>query len=457
MSIRYIGLGASGEIGDSAHYLDIEGTSVLLDAGVHPRYDGLESLPDYERIRDVDLEAILVSHCHLDHLGSLPVALSYFPYARVFMSDAGAALAPVMLSHTVKVMERLRVEAGIDEYPLYTLDDIDAMSYVFQGMRTDRTFPIYSTLRGGTDLEARLYDAGHILGAAGVWLRGNGQTIFYTSDTCAHDQEIIPGAVYPDQVDILICECTLAADEKAEHLTRESEIRRFASSINSVLDKDGCVLIPAFSLGRTQEMLTLLHQLRASGEIRGVEIYSAGFGSKISSIYDRTSERSRRHEGDTWLAHLDIQRVPHGDVTKGRYLKEPSIVLVSSGMMAEHTMSFKLAEKMLPYDHHGIFFVGYCDPRMPGHKVASAEKGQVVRMTEEGRSIPVACDIDRFHFSAHSNRQELLALVKQLKPSTLVLVHGDRSAADWMESEVLAWDPTMRILQPERGEEIELA
>ena len=160
MSIRYIGLGASGEIGDSAHYLDIEGTSVLLDAGVHPRYEGHESLPNYDRIRDVDLEAILVSHCHLDHLGSLPVALSYFPHARVFMSDAGAALAPVMLEHTVKVMERLRVEAGIDEYPLYTVDDIDAMSYVFQGMRTDRTFPdLQHTSRGsrsrGTPLRRR--------------------------------------------------------------------------------------------------------------------------------------------------------------------------------------------------------------------------------------------------------------------------------------------------------------
>ena len=224
-----------------------------------------------------------------------------------------------------------------------------------------------------------------------------------------------------------------------------------------MLDKDGCVLIPAFSLGRTQEMLTLLHRLRAAGRVRDVEIYSAGFGSHISRIYDRTSERTRRHEDDTWLAHLDIRRLPHGDITKGRYLKEPSIVLVSSGMMAEHTMSYKLAEKMLPYDHHGIFFVGYCDPRMPGHRVASAKKGQILQMTEEGRSIPVACDIDRFHFSAHSNRQDLLALIKKLRPSTLVLVHGDRSAVEWMESEVVAWDPTVRIVQPERGAEIELA
>lgn len=457
MSIRYIGLGASDEIGDSAHFLDIEGTSVLLDAGVHPRYEGRESLPDYDRIRDVDLEAILVSHCHLDHLGSLPVALTYFPHARVFMSDAGAALAPVMLGHTVKVMERLKIEAGIEDYPLYTLEDVDAMSYVFQGMRTDRAFPIYSSLQDGTDLQARLYDAGHILGAAGIWLQGNGQTVFYTSDTCVQDQEIIPGAVYPEQVDILICECTLGADENAEHLTRASEISRFARAINEVLDRGGTVLIPAFSLGRAQEMLALLCRLRASGKTRDVEIYSAGFGSQISRIYDRTSERSRRHENDIWLAHLDIRRIPPGDVTHGRYLKEPSIVLVSSGMMAENTMSYKLAEKMLPYDHHGIFFVGYCDPRMPGHRVGAAKKGQILQMTEDGRSIPVACTIDRFHFSAHSNRQDLLALIEGVNPRTLLLVHGDRDAADWMESAVKTRNPNVSVVRPERGEEVELA
>ena len=196
MSIRYIGLGASGEIGDSAHYLDIEGTSVLLDAGVHPRYEGHESLPNYDRIRDVDLEAILVSHCHLDHLGSLPVALSYFPHARVFMSDAGAALAPVMLEHTVKVMERCAsrpVSTSTHSTRSTTLTPCPTSSRHADGSNV----PDLQHTSRGADLEARLYDAGHVLGAAGIWLRGNGQTIFYTSDTCAHDQEIIPGAIYP--------------------------------------------------------------------------------------------------------------------------------------------------------------------------------------------------------------------------------------------------------------------
>lgn len=457
MGTTYVGLGASGEIGDSAHLLNIDGTFVLLDAGVHPKYDGYQSLPAFDLVREVDLEAILISHCHLDHLGALPVALSYFPHARVFMSDASAALAPLMLGHTVRVMERLRVEASIEEYPLYTLDDVDAMSYVFQGVRTDRPFPIYSSTLVGTDLTARLYDAGHILGAVGVWLQGSGPSIFYTGDTCVQDQNIIPGADYPNNVDILVSECTLGADEESEDRTRDFETRRFSKAANDVLDRGGSVLIPVFSLGRTQEMLTLVHRLRETEEIRDVEIYSAGFGGHVSRVYDRMAEQSRRVDEEARLAQLDVRRLPPGDVTRGPHLKEPSIILVSSGMMAERTMSFRLAEKMLPYDHHGIFFVGYLDARMPGYRVAAARPGQILKMTEDGRSIPVACRIEQFHFSAHSNRRSLVDLVKRMRPRTLVLVHGDEAASEWMADEVGAWDENVRIVRPERGKEVKLA
>ena len=95
--ISFLSVGTSREVGDSAYLIQADGTSVLLDAGVHPRREGMDSLPNYDLIKDVDIEAILVSHCHLDHLGSLPVALRYFPHARVMMTDASASLAPVLL------------------------------------------------------------------------------------------------------------------------------------------------------------------------------------------------------------------------------------------------------------------------------------------------------------------------------------------------------------------------
>ena len=456
--ISFTAIGTSRDVGDSAYLIQADGTSVILDAGVHPRREGVDSLPDYGLIRDVEIEAILVSHCHLDHLGSLPVALSYFPHARVMMTDASASLAPILLKQTVRVMERIRDEEGIAEYPLYTKTDVEAMSYIFQGFRTDRSFPIYSEqAEGGADFQARFYDAGHILGAAGIYLETPSGNVFYTGDTTAHDQEIIPKAEYPEgRADVLISECTLGADEQSEHRTRRQEKERFATAVTTVVDRGGSVLIPAFSLGRTQEMLAMVHAMRERGTIPEVEIYTAGMGEVLSEVYDRTATRTRRMDPEMRLRDLDIRPLPR-DVTKGAHLKRPSIIIVSSGMMAEHTMSFQMAEKMLPYDHHGIFFVGYIDPAMPGHRVVASHKGQILRMTEAGRSIPVACRVERFHFSAHSNRRQLMGMIEDLKPRWTLLVHGELEAAEWFRREIRQRAIPTEVIIPEEQKEILLS
>ena len=126
-------------------------------------------------------------------------------------------------------------------------------------------------------------------------------------------------------------------------------------------------------------------------------------------------------------------------------------------MMAEHTMSYRMAEKMLPYDHHGIFFVGYIDPAMPGQRVMSAHRGQILRMTDGGRAIPVACRIERFYFSAHSNRRQLMTLIEDLKPRWTLLVHGELEAARWFEQEIKRRKLPTEVIIPEEQKEILLS
>ena len=196
MSITFTPLGTTNEIGDASFLLSLNGSTVLLDTGMHPRTEGAESLPDYKSVRERDVDAIFISHCHLDHLGSLPAAMSHFPQASVLMSEASAILAPIMLQHTAGVMQRQhRDETG--PVPLYSRDDIDLISYVFQGVRSECDFPVFNLKKWSNDLTVRFFDAGHIMGASGIWLENKTSSVFYTGDTCAHDQEIIPGAVYP--------------------------------------------------------------------------------------------------------------------------------------------------------------------------------------------------------------------------------------------------------------------
>ena len=427
----------------------------MLDAGVHPRKEGPESVPAFHMARGRDIDAILVTHCHLDHLGALPIALAHFPHASVFMSEASSVLAPVMLHHTVKVMHRMQSE-GAPISPLYTHDHVDTVSHVFQGMKTDRTFPIFNLDKWTTELTARFYDAGHILGAAGIWVESLQGTVFYTGDTSAHDQEIIPGAVYPKHpVDVLIMETTLGASPSAEERTRKGEEHQFARAIQTVIDRDGSVLIPAFSLGRTQEMLALLHRLREKEHIPDVDIYTAGFGGSISHLYDRTARYTRRRDPSLRLRSLDVLPLPPGNITRGPHLRHPSIILVSSGMMAPGTMSYRLAETMLTSERHGIFFVGYVDPDMPGYRVLTAEKGQSLQLSPNAPEISVRCQIQRFHFSAHSNRHHLLNLVSRLTPRLVILVHGERGAAGWMRETIKMHNPNTDVVIAEKGTEIE--
>lgn len=454
MSIKFQPVGTTHEIGDASYLLSLNGTTVLLDAGLHPRYDGADSMPDYRAVRDREVDAILVSHCHLDHLGALPTAHSYFPQASILMSEASVALAPAMLHHTASVMKRQHQEGGA--VPLYGHDDLELISYLFQGVKPETDFHVFNLEKWETGLSVRFYDAGHILGASGILFKSHAGTVFYTGDTSAHDQEILPGAVYPeDRIDVLIMETTLGADPTAEEKSRKAEEHRFAKNITQVIDQQGSVLIPAFSLGRTQEMLAMLHRLRDQSQIPDVEIYSAGFGEVVTDLYDHTARYTRRRDPDLRLRELDVRPLPPGDVRRGPHLRRPSIILVSSGMMAANTMSYKLAEVMLPDPRHGIFFVGYIDPDMPGYHVRTATRGKTLKLGPASRDITVQCQIEKFHFSAHSHRGNLLRIVEKLRPRQVILVHGERGAAGWMRETIKQHFPNTDIHIGEKGVEID--
>jgi len=455
VGIEFTALGSVEDIGAASYVIRFDGTNILLDAGIHPRKDNDESLPAFERAPIDYLDALLLSHAHLDHVGALPVALRRFPHARVLMSAASSFLAPLMLHHSAKLMERLQREGRVRRR-LFTTDDVDMISWIFQGMRSEAPFPIRSQDESGETIEATLFDAGHILGACGIRLSGPSGTLFYTGDTSAHDQEILPAARYPDEpVDVLISECTMGADEEAEHRVWSGEEKRFAQAISEVLLGGGSVLVPVFSLGRSQEMVALVHRFRDLGWVPDAEIYTAGFGNVVGSLYDRTAKETRRRNPDLRLGELDVRQLPR-PLDKGPHLRSPSIIIVSSGMMAQDTLSYRLAEIMLPRPRHGIFFVGYVDPEMPGHKVLTATPRESLTLAPGTRPVAAKARVERFHFTAHSNRQDLMDVVGRLQPKTVVLVHGEQEAAGWMHDQIGIRFPGTRVVRPGLCETIQL-
>src|SRR5258707_4998012 len=174
-------------IGASAWHVEFEGHRLLLDAGTHPKLEGRDALPLFGQIKSPELDAIAISHCHHDHVGSLPVALRHFPQAHMLMTELSYFLVERVLHNSVNVMKRQRDELGIREYPLYTHDELDDLAPLFQGFRYNRQVDwaaFHKTRAGFQSPTLEYYDAGHALGSAGLMVRGQKENLFFTGDVC---------------------------------------------------------------------------------------------------------------------------------------------------------------------------------------------------------------------------------------------------------------------------------
>src|SRR5579864_819724 len=136
--MRIINLNPDSAIGASAWFVDLENYRLLMDAGTHPKREGHASMPLYSKIRDEKLDAIALSHCHHDHVGTLPVAVRHFPKAHVLMTELSYFIIERVLHNSVNVMTRQRDELGIKEYPLYTHDEVDEIAPLFQAFKYNR-------------------------------------------------------------------------------------------------------------------------------------------------------------------------------------------------------------------------------------------------------------------------------------------------------------------------------
>ncbi len=454
--MQFTALGGCSEVGANAYHLEIDGTGILLDAGIHPKKYGLESLPQIEVVRDKKIDAILISHCHIDHLGALPVILKYFPTPRVFMTLPSLPISMRMLHNTVTVMERIKEEKGIEEYPFYTHEDIDLAAPLFHPIDYETPFGIPGNHgRGNSPVEVEFLDAGHILGSSGILIRSSEGKVFYTGDTCRHDQTVIKGAIYPKEtVETLILENTLCASVDAERKRRGGEILRLAAEIRKVAARGGSVLIPTFALGRTQEILAILDQLKRRNRIPDVPILVGGMGRVFSKIYDRFSSQTRRKDPELLFKEIATRKISPKTPLTEKLVRKPCIVVATSGMLSEKTPANRLAQTMVEDAKHGIFFVGYLDEDTPGAQLLHAAPGKEVVLDSGEPPRPKNCDVLSFRFSAHSHRGEILQLIERLAPRRVILVHGDPGAIGWTAEMIGQSHPDMEVIIPEVGVEV---
>jgi Cft2 family RNA processing exonuclease len=431
--IQFLPLGGAGEIGANCYYLNIDGIGIILDCGMHPQKVGFESLPKFDLLENKSADYVLVSHAHQDHLNALPFLIKKYPQLKIITTPQTRAVAELTLHNAISILKR-RIDD--ENFEVYSRDEVDLLIKSIDYKPYNEKI-ILKSLNSSTKVGAEFFDAGHIIGSAGILLNHKSKKIFFTGDINLSNQTLLPGAQLPkEKIDILITETTYGATDVSSLNNWQKETERFASSINKVLNRGGSVLVPVFALGKLQEMLATIWKQIQNNKITNVDIYTGGIGDKINRVYDYNRFVVNRNEQDFVLHDIpskDLNR----EESQQKLFKYPSIVLASSGMMVESTKSFELTKTWLRKKDFAIFTVGYMDPSTPGYAISNAKRGDKIQLTDRDKKLEVKCEIKNFRFSAHSNREELLSIVNGLQPEKIILVHGDSEAIDWVGSSIL--------------------
>ena len=435
--------GAARTVTGSAHLLTLDdGFHVLLDCGLYQGYD--DEMRDFNASWPFDpasVDALVLSHAHIDHSGRIPKLVADGFAGKIYATHATRSLCNILLLDSAHIQEkdaeyhnkRQARKRGAGDFeprePLYTKRDVREAMRRFVALPYDTTVE----LRDGLRLELR--DAGHILGSASVSLRvGRGTEevrVGFTGDVGRPERPILRDPQPMAQQDFLLAESTYG---DRDHEDRPAEKDKFLRIIRDTCERrGGKLLIPAFSVGRTQELVYLLDQLAKEGALSSrVPVYvDSPLAINATVIYGNHPEcfDSDLHE------YLLTDPNPFGfntlhytrEVEESKAIndvKGPAIVISASGMANAGRIKHHLRNH-LPDPNSTAFIVGYCAPGTPGAQLR--EGAEAVRLF--GEEVPVRAEVEVMDsFSAHADRAELRAFLANQTAARLFLVHGEASA-----------------------------
>ncbi|WP_221028766.1 MBL fold metallo-hydrolase [Actomonas aquatica] len=450
--MKLLDLNRHGGIGANALFVQIGGVNLLIDSGLHPKHVGRAAIPDFKQIRGERVDLIVITHCHLDHIGSLPVAMREFPDAPVVMSASSRILIERMLHNSANVMKRQKAEQDIPEYPLFTHEEIDRCASRMVGLN----FGLAKKVNGinpRDEIEIMLHPSGHVAGAAALEVRHKHRGIFFTGDVLFDDLRTLPGARFPTgHFDTIVTETTRGLTDRPAGQERVHEVERLIKSINDTIGRGGSFLLPVFALGRMQEILTIMHDARKFGKLVDCPIVGSGLGLDLCDYFDEIRRKTNHVQFNrAILKELKLKSLPR-KLTPGKDPERNALYIVSSGMLVENTPSYTLASGLLGHHRNTIGFVGYCDPDTPGGALLESHPGDdFIFETLHVRS-RIKARVEKFELSGHAEREELLEFSLQAEPRTVVLTHGDPEARGWFAQQFAERDDRIKVLDPKPGE-----
>ena len=444
--MKLIDLNRDGGIGANSHFVQFGDLSVLIDCGLNPKKTGRAAIPDLSQLRGKSLDLIIITHCHLDHIGGLPVAMREHPNTPVIMTTSSRMLIERMLHNSANVMLRQKEENNIPDYPLFTHDEIDRCGGRMHGL----PFGHAKKFRGTKDeIEVIFHHAGHVAGAAALEIHYKHRQILFTGDVLFENQRTLAGAKFPSgHFDTLVMETTRGTTERPVGKERVHEIARLIESINDTIKRGGTFLIPVFALGRMQEILSVIHDARKFGRLVECPIYASGLGMDLADYFDEISRKTRHvNFNRSIIKELKIKPTPR-KLTPGEDPQQNALYIISSGMLVERTPSYTLASGLVGHARNTIGFVGYCDPDTPGGKLLAAKHGDTFIFETAHVKAKVKARVERFELSGHADREELLEFAIQTEARCVILTHGDPAAREWFATQLALKAPKIKVVDP---------
>ncbi len=442
MRIRF--LGANKEVTGSRHLIKVNGKNILLDCGM---YQGKRS-EEYAKnlaipFDPTEIDAVILSHAHIDHSGNLPILVKKGYKGPIYCTFATRDLCNYMLRDSAYIQEReieyinekLYKKGQKDSLEaIYTVSDAEKALESFQGINYDREFYV-------TDgVKAIFHDAGHILGSATVTLKINDKrnndrhlTLAFTGDLGRKDLPILRDPVQIEEADFLISECTYG--DRLHEKVKDVD-KKVMDIINKVARRGGKIIIPAFSLGRTQEVVYTIHKLCQKKLIPELPIFvDSPLSYNVTEVFRNHPECFDREIYDRFLNQNEdpfgCSRLKYVcSVEESKKLNTypgPCIIIAASGM-CEHGRILHHLKNNIENTRNLILIVGYQAENTLGRTIV--ERRKVIKIFGEPHRLKAEVEvIDAF--SAHGDRNDLLHFATGIKGLKKVfLVHGEEKQAE---------------------------
>ncbi len=422
MEVTFLG-GASG-IGASCLAIQVGEHWLVVDAGVRLNTQA-DRLPDLAFLEDKSIAAILITHAHADHIGALPLVHQLAPTAPIYTSAATARLIEVMLADSLRVMDRRA--ATEQEIPLF------APALVERTLRQLRPLPVPGqvTLSEVPDLRVVTAPAGHVAGAMSLGFDHPEGRLVISGDLSITPQRTVGAArlLALSRPDLLILESTYGA---RAHPNRQAEETRLVQMVVERVQQ-GHVLIPAFALGRAQEIILILLAAQARGQAPLFPIYVDGLVRAVCSVYGTIPEAlapplaRRIRQGHEPFFGPTVQAITRPAQRAQVVAGPPACLISSSGMLTGGPSAF-YAAALAAEAAATILITGYQDEESPGGRLLAAAAGEQRDIEINGQSVTLRCQVGQYALSAHADGGELAGWAAALHPRSIALVHGDASS-----------------------------